>query len=228
MTVVGLIPARAGSRRLPNKNLAPLAGKPLLSYTCLAARESGVLTAMYINTDSPAIAEVAQDFGVRCPVLRPPELARDDTPTQAANRFLLEFLAARGQTFDAVMVLQPTSPLRTAEDIRAAWELFVANVPCAVVSACPIAPAYWVGRIGRDGRFEPLPGEDILYGLNGAIYIHTYADYMKGSSAPRTLVYPMPPWRGVDIDTWEDLRYAEFLLRQSCWADRPPGSGADC
>jgi CMP-N,N'-diacetyllegionaminic acid synthase len=228
MTVVGLIPARAGSRRLPNKNLACLAGKPLLSYTCLAARQSGVLTALYVNTDSPAIAEVAQRFGAECPVLRPAELARDDSPTLAANRFLLEFLAARGQTFDAVMVLQPTSPLRTAEDIRAAWELFVANAPCAVVSASPIAPAYWVGRIGRDGRFEPLSGEDILYGLNGAIYIHTCADYIKGNSAPRTLVYPMPRSRGVDIDTWEDLQYAEFLLRQSIRADGPTGSGVDC
>ena len=155
MTVVALIPARAGSKRLTNKNLADLGGRPLLSYTCEAARASGVLTAAHVNTDSPEIAAVGERYGVECPVLRPPHLAGDATPTEDSNRFLLEFLAARGETYDAVMVLQPTSPLRTADDIRAAWELFEANAPCAVLSVSPVNPAAWVGRVGRDGRARP-------------------------------------------------------------------------
>jgi CMP-N,N'-diacetyllegionaminic acid synthase len=215
MKVVGLIPARAGSKRLANKNLALLDGRPLIAFTCEAALSSGVLSAVYVNTDSPAIATVAERFGVHCPALRPESLARDDTPTRDSNRYFLNMLAQRGEQYDAVMVLQPTSPLRTAEDIREAWELFESNQPCAVVSVSPLTPASWLGRIGKDGRFEPLPGEDVVYGLNGAIYTYTIGDYTAGRVPARTLVHPMPRSRGVDIDTLEDLRYAEFLLRQS-------------
>jgi len=214
MKVVGLIPARAGSKRLPNKNLAPLNGRPLITYTCEAAVASGVLAAVYLNTDSPSIAAAARECGVSCPVLRPAHLALDETPTQASNRFLLEFVAERGETYDAVMTLQPTSPLRTGEDIREALALFEANAPCAVVSVSPVAPAFWLGRVGKDGRFEPLPGGDVVYRLNGAIYLHLYEDYVGSRQAPRTLVYPMPIDRGVDIDTWADLQYASFLLQE--------------
>jgi CMP-N,N'-diacetyllegionaminic acid synthase len=215
MKVVGLIPARAGSKRLANKNLALLDGQPLIAYTCEAALNSGILSAVYVNTDSPAIATVAERFGVHCPALRPESLARDDTPTQDSNRYFLEMLARRGEEYDAVMVLQPTSPLRAAADIREAWELFEANQPCAVVSVSPVTPASWLGHIGKDGRFEPLLGEDVVYGLNGAIYTYSIDDYIAGRSPARTLVHPMPRSRGVDIDTLEDLRYAEFLLRQT-------------
>ena len=223
MTVLGLIPARAGSKRLVNKNLVDLAGRPLLSYTCEAALGSGVLSAVYVNTDSPAIAAVAQEYMVPCPVLRPPHLAADDTPTQESNRFLLEFLAQRGETYDAVMVLQPTSPLRSPEDICEALTLFEANAPCAVVSASPVAPASWLGRIGRDGRLDPLSGQDVVHRLNGAIYIHRTDDYLHNRRAPRTMVYPMPAARGVDVDTLEDLHYAESLLRQ--YEPRTCGTG---
>jgi CMP-N-acetylneuraminic acid synthetase len=214
MTIVGLIPARAGSKRLPNKNLARLAGRPLLHYTCEAAVRSGVLAAVYVNTDSAAIAAVAAECGVTCPVLRPARLAEDATPTQVSNRFLLDYLAQRGESYDAVMVLQPTSPLRTAADIRAAVELFEANAPCAVIAASPVAPASWLGRIGKDGRIEPLSGEDVVHRVNGAIYLYRADDYRYDRRPPRTMVYPMPAARGVDIDTREDLDYAAFRLQQ--------------
>ena len=214
MKIIGLIPARAGSKRLLNKNLADLDGRPLIAHTCQTALASGVLSAVCVNTDNSEIAAVAQHFGVECPVLRPANLARDDTPTNESNRFMLEFLAGRGQAYDAVMVLQPTSPLRSADDICGALELYEANVPCAVVSVSPVSPAAWLGHIGKDGRFEPLPGRDVLYRLNGAIYLYEYEDYLHGRRPPRTLVYAMPTTRGVDIDTLEDLKYAQFLLRE--------------
>jgi len=213
MTVVGIIPARAGSRRLPNKNLALLDGEPLIAWTCDAALCSGVLSAVYVNTDSPAIAAAADRRGVACPQLRPAALATDTADTRSANRFLLEVLAQRGEHYDAVMTLQPTSPLRTADDLRAAWDLFETNAPCAVVSVTRVAPASWLGRITKDGCFDPLAGDDPAYRLNGAVYIHTTDDYL-GEHAPRkTVAYVMPPERSVDIDTAEDLRYAEHLLQ---------------
>jgi CMP-N,N'-diacetyllegionaminic acid synthase len=214
MTVVGLIPARAGSKRVPNKNLANVAGHPLIAYTCETALASGVLSAVYVNTDSPAIAAAARECGVACPVLRPAHLAGDDTPMQVSNRFLLEYLAARGEVYDAVMVLQPTSPLRAPDDIREAWSLYEANAPCTVVSVSPVAPAAWLGRIGRDGRLDPLVGQDVVYRLNGAIYIHGCEDYLHDARSPRTMVYPMPAVSGVDIDTPDDLQYATFLLQR--------------
>lgn len=212
MRVIGIIPARAGSRRLVRKNLALLDGRPLITYTCEAALTSGVLDALYINTDSPEIAAVAGEAGAACPVLRPAALAADDTPTAAANRFLLQHLAQRGETYDTLITLQPTSPLRSAEDICEALALFEENAPCEVVSASPVAPAFWLGHAGRDGRFEALDGSDVLYRLNGAIYVQAVADILAERAAPRKMLYPMPANRGVDIDTAEDLAYAESLL----------------
>lgn len=219
MTVVGLIPARAGSRRLPGKNLALLDGRPLITHTCAAARDSRVLDAVFVNTDSPEIAAAAQQSGVAVPFLRPERLARDDSTTGDANRFFLDALAQRGQRFDAVMILQPTSPLRGAADIRAAWALFEENAPCAVVSVSPAAPATWFGRLRRDGGFDPLPGRDTIHRLNGAIYIYGTDDYRLERAPPRTLGYVMPPDQGIDIDTPEDLAHAELILRNRRFAD---------
>lgn len=216
MTVVGIIPARGGSKRLPGKNLAELGGRPLIAHTCEAAVQSGVLKAVYVNTDCQVIAAAAAEYDVSCPVLRPAELATDEATTLAANHFLLEYLAGRGERYDAVMVLQPTSPLRSAADIVAAWQLFEENAPCKVVSVSPVAPAAWLGHIGKDGRFEPLDGgEEIMVRLNGAIYIHTWDDYFADHTPARTLAYPMPAERGVDIDTEEDLHHAAFILARS-------------
>ena len=214
MTVVGIIPARAGSKRLPGKNLAPLDGRPLLAHTCEAARAAGVLSAIYVNTDSPEIAAAGAQHGVQCPALRPKHLAADDTPSRDSNLFLLDYLARRGERYDAVMVLQPTSPLRTPDDIRAAWQLFEEHAPCAVVSVCPLVPESWLGRIGRDGSFERFAGDATVYRLNGALYIHQYDDYLHDRPPRKTIAYPMPPVRSVDIDRREDLEYARFLLER--------------
>ncbi len=211
MTVVGIIPARAGSKRLPGKALLPLAGRPLLAHTCTAAVDSGVLSAVYVNTDCPRIAAAGQAAGVECPALRPAALAADDTPTRDSNLFLLDVLTRRGERYDAVMVLQPTSPLRTAEDIRAAWALFREHAPCEVYSLSPVAPQSWLGLVKSDGGFERWQGAQTVYRLNGAIYIHPWAHYVAGRPAT-PVAYVMPATRGVDIDTRDDLALAEFLL----------------
>ena len=212
MDIVGIIPARRGSRRLPNKNLAELAGQPLLSYTCHAALESGVFSAVYVNTDSDEIADVARRHGVPCPALRPPGLAGDGTTMRDANPWLLQTLARRGESFDALMILQPTSPLRTPSDIRGAAQLFEEHAPCTVMSVTPLAPANWLARIDHAGRLERLPGDERMYRLNGAIYIHMTQDYLADHAPRKTMAYVMPPERSVDIDTLDDLRLAELLL----------------
>jgi CMP-N-acetylneuraminic acid synthetase len=215
MTVVGLIPARAGSKRLPGKNIIPLVGRPLIAHTCEVAREAAdVLDAVYVNTDSPHIAGIAEQHGVPCPVLRPEHLAADDTTTRDSNLFLLDFLARRGERYDAIMSIQPTSPLRTADDIRAAWQLFLTHAPCEVVSVTPLVPRWWTGSVMADGRFDRFVGEDLVYRLNGAIYVHGCDDYFSGRPARNTIAYQMPLERSVDIDTRADLEYAEFLMQR--------------
>lgn len=213
MRIVGIIPARGGSKRLAHKNLATLGGKPLLTHTCAAALQSGALASVLVNTDSPDIAAVALQCGVECPALRPARLAQDDTPTRLSNMFLLETLATCGERFDAIMVLQPTSPLRTAADIAAAAALFARSRPCDVVSVSPVAPGNWLGHVDDAGTLWKHDGGATVYRLNGAIYVHDWSDYVAGRSAARTVAYVMPAERGVDIDTAADLAAAEGLLR---------------
>lgn len=218
VTVVGLIPARAGSKRLPNKNLLPLHGRTLIEHTCEQALHAGVCSAVYINTDSQEIADAAAHAGVSCPRLRPAELATDAATTRAATLFMLDELAKRGERFDALMILQPTSPLRSAQDIREAWQMFEENAPCAVVSVAPLVPSSWTGHIGRDGQFERQEGDDVLYRLNGAIYIYRWDDYIADRAPRKTVAYPMPLDRSIDIDTAADFELAEFLLSRGAYA----------
>ena len=216
--IIAIIPARSGSRRIPHKNLVPLYGRPLIAYSCEAAHRAAVCESIVVNTDCPRIAAVAAEHGVSSPVLRPAHLATDDAPTRDANIFILQHLAALGQTFDGVLVLQPTSPLRTADDIREAVALWRRDPSAAVVSVSSVAPSNWCGVCAADGRFEPLASAAPLYRLNGAIYLYPYADYLHTREPRATIAYVMSADRGIDVDTWEDLNYAEYLLRQEAVA----------
>lgn len=212
MSVVGLIPARAGSKRLPGKNLASLGGRPLIAHTCVAALASEAFAAVYVNTDSPEIAAAAEACGVPCPVLRPRHLAEDDTSSRDSNLFMVKYLAQRGEWYDAVVILQPTSPLRSPEDIRAGLKLFEEQAPCAVIGVMPLVPRWWMGTLGAEGDFERWTGEELVYRVNGALYIYRTEEYVDHWPPARTVAYAMPPTRSVDIDRIEDLEYARFLL----------------
>lgn len=116
--VLGIVPARGGSKGVPGKNVRPLAGRPLLDYTAQAARESGVLDRVVLSTDSEEIAEVGRSCGLDVPFLRPASLAADDTPMLPVIRHTVDTLAADGWTADVIVLLQPTSPLRRSAHIR--------------------------------------------------------------------------------------------------------------
>lgn len=120
-TIVALIPARAGSKRMPGKNVRPLAGHPLIAYTIAAAAQSGLFAAIVVSTDSEQIAEIARYYGAEVPFLRPTELAGDLSPDIEWVEHALRQLQASGRVYDCFGILRPTSPFRQASTIQRAW-----------------------------------------------------------------------------------------------------------
>ncbi|MBT3392157.1 MAG: acylneuraminate cytidylyltransferase family protein [Chloroflexi bacterium] len=227
MNILGIIPARGGSKAIPHKNITPLAGKPLLAYTCEAALSSQRLSRVILNTDNPEIAEVGRACGIDVPFMRPAYLAADDTPMLPVLQHTLDWMAAE-QDFpvDVLVLLQPTSPLRSAEHIDAAVELLLTKGADTVVSVVAV-PHHFnpvsVMQLDDEGCLQPfLPGEMILrrqdkprvYARNGpAVLVIRRAtleqDHLYGA---KTLPYEMDPTSSIDIDSPEDLDLAEFWL----------------
>lgn len=158
MTILGLVPARGGSKGLPDKNIKPLAGRSLLDYAAQAARASGVIDRVVLSTDSPRIADEGRRVGLDVPFLRPPELAQDDTPMLPVIEHAVAELSRSGWTADMIVLLQPTSPLRTPAHIRRAVEELRASDADSVVTVVELprhlSPDY-VMRV-EDGRLVPF------------------------------------------------------------------------
>ena len=186
MKILGLIPARGGSKGVPGKNIRPLGGVPLLGRAILSAREADVLDRLWVSTDDAAIAGVAEEHGVKVPWLRPAELAQDGSALVDAALHLLDRLAAdEAYRPDALMVLQPTSPFRTAATIRAAVALFK-KTGDAVVSVTPSRfHPHWCYKLDGEGRLEsfidglgtPAPRQQLpeAYALDGSIFLVSVA-----------------------------------------------------
>lgn len=220
--VLALIPARSGSKGLPGKNVREFHGRPLLHWTIAAVRESGVAERVIVSTDDAAMAEIARAGGAEIPFLRSPELARDETPMLDVALDVLAKLEAEGFTADALLLLQPTSPLRSTKDVQAAAALL--GDADAVVSVAPVKQhPHWLQRIDDEGRLQPYQPtvetarrQDLppVFMLNGAIYfVRTEALRRERTFRPgNTRAYVMPPERSVDIDTEMDWRLAELLF----------------
>ena len=230
MNLLAIIPARGGSKGIPRKNLAPVAGRPLLAWTCRAALESRLLSRVILSTEDSDIAEKGREFGVEVPFLRPAELARDETPTLPVIRHALEFLAQREDCHpDAIVLLQPTAPLRRAEHIDGAVSRMRETGADAVVGVSPV-PAhfhpYWVFDLdGRDrlkpahpdGGPERYPRRQALppaYTRNGAVYVARTRLILQENSlyGPTPAAYVMREEDSVNVDSAEDLARAEEAL----------------
>ena len=131
VSAVALVPARAGSTRLPGKNVKPLAGRPLLAWSIAAAQESGLFDAVVVSTDDEHIAEISRECGAEVPGLRPKDMAGSTSPDIEWVAYTLDLLASRGRRFDLFSILRPTSPFRTAATIRRAWDQLLAADPPA-------------------------------------------------------------------------------------------------
>ena len=156
-SIVGLIPARAGSKRVKNKNIKPLGGHPVMAYTIAAARESGIFGDVIVSTDSEQFADIARHYGASIPFLRPDEYAGDRSPDIEWIEYTLARLRDEGKDYDCFAILRPTSPFRKAETIQRAWQTFLAEEgvdSLRAIEKCKQHPGkMWVVR-GR--RMFPL------------------------------------------------------------------------
>ncbi len=223
-----LIPARGGSKGIPDKNLKPFCGRPLV---CRAADQAIALAApedvVFVSTDSPAIADAARLSGNVAPFLRPPRFATDTASSYDVIIHALDEFQRLGHDFDRVVLLQPTSPLRTLEDIRNALSLWTPDCDM-VVSVCeartnPYYNAFETSPDGTlhiskgDGKFTRRQDAPKVWEYTGAVYVMTVAALRKGPMSAFTKVIPSPmdASRAVDLDVPLDWLIAETLFRES-------------
>lgn len=210
-TVLGIVPARAGSQGLPGKNLRPLAGRPMTAWTLEAGLTSLTLDHLVVSTDDGAVAELSRQAGVEV-IDRPPELAGPQASVLDAIAHALEVL---DRAWDYVVLLQPTSPLRLASDIDAAVRLCHERDAPSVIGVSPLLkPASFYGQVDGIGAFSLAPGNgDEAVVINGAVYVARPGTLFEagGFAGPGALAHVMPPERGWDVDTAFDFAVCEAL-----------------
>jgi CMP-N,N'-diacetyllegionaminic acid synthase len=224
--VLGLIPARGGSKGLPGKNIRSLCGKPLIAWTISAAKAASCIDRVVVSTDDAAIAEVARRAGAEVPFRRPSELATDTASSIDVIIHAVDALAQGGQAFDIVVLLEPTSPLRAASDIDEAVERLMQTGAGAVVSVCRavnVHPAFMFHR-DTDGRLRPfldrqptgLRRQDIdpVFFLDGTLYV-SRVDVLRNKRSfyhDDTVAFEVPKWKSLEIDDVDDFIMVEALM----------------
>lgn len=229
--MLGLIPARGGSKGVPGKNIKLLAGKPLIQYTIEAAKKSNLLSKIVVSTDDNNIASICQNLGIEVPFLRPAELAQDSTPTLPVIQHVLNFLSDNGEEFDAVCLLQPTNPLRGDNDIDSCITLMQENDYDCVISVNKVPHEYnphWVYFKSLDGLLKLSTGEETpiprrqnlpeAWHREGSIYLTKTRVIQEQNSLFGKKVggYELNQNVSINIDTLEDWEKAEeFFSNQT-------------
>ena len=214
---LAMIPARGGSKGIKRKNIRDLAGRPLIAYTIEAAKTSDAVDRVIVSTDDEEIGDVAAAAGAEVPFMRPAELARDDTPTEPV---LTHALTELDEEFDQFVLLQPTSPLRTAEHVTEAVTKYEQSDATSLLSVCQSKNYRWqyteegATQINFDGNRSRRQQKQPEFAENGAIYITDVDAYLETENLTdgRTELYEMSERSSVDIDTPFDLWLAEQLL----------------
>lgn len=226
MKNIAIIPARSGSKGLPDKNILSFCGKPLLAYSIEVAKQSGKFDAIYVSTDSEHYAEIACQYGAEVPFLRPSAFATDEAGVWDMVREVFIKYQERGRFFDTAMLLQPTSPLRTAADICNAYEVYNEKAADFVVSVCEAEHSpLWMNQLPKNDSMKGFLKKELLdtprqdlpkyYRMNGSIFLvrkeflFRVLDLYEGNC----FAVHTPAERSVDIDTETDFKMAEFLYR---------------
>jgi CMP-N-acetylneuraminic acid synthetase len=227
MNFLAVIPARGGSKRLPKKNILSLCGKPLIAWTIEAAKKSKYITDIIVSTDDKEIAEISKMYGITTPFMRPPYLSNDTSTSIDVVKHAISFYKENlGKEFDYVLLLQPTSPLRTSEDIDAAIQLLMEKKADSIISMskCEHSPL-WTNILPLDNNINNFIREDIqnvrsqdlstYYRYNGAIYLSKVVRLIKEnlfSFKTNSYAYIMPQDRSVDIDSHIEFKLAEIFI----------------
>lgn len=226
MEVLVIIPARGGSKGIPHKNIKPLNGKPLIYYTIDIARAITKDNNICVSTDADEIIEVVEKYGLKVPFKRPEELATDTAGTYEVLLHAINFYESLGKHFDAVLLLQNTSPFRKVEQVKEALLLFNNDIDMVVsVKECTANPYYCVFEENEEGYLHVCKGEGNIfrrqdapkvYEYNGAIYIMnpevlktTHIHKMK-----KRVKYVMDEISSFDLDTMADWEMAEIIANK--------------
>lgn len=224
MRCLAIIPARSGSKGLLHKNIKSLEGKPLIAYTIEAALESDIFDEVMVSTDSELYAAIAKTYGANVPFMRSALNSSDSASSWDTVKEILLNYEEQGQIFDAFCLLQPTSPLRTAQDIKNAYEILKA-ASVAVVSVCKVEHSpMWCNNLPEDNslnnfimRANNKQRQAIkeFYRINGSIYFVRIPAFLEDAHLYRegSYAYLMPQTRSIDIDTELDFQVAGIFLK---------------
>ncbi len=225
MEIVATICARGGSKSLPGKNIRLLCGKPLIVYTIEVARSCQLINRIIVSTDAPQIAEIAKANGAEVPFLRPKELARDDTPKLPVVKHAIQYLASQENYYpDIVVDLDPTSPLRTAQDIEACIRLVSDEGADNVITVTKARKNPYFNMVEIiDGKVKLVKQlaravtrrQDApeVYEMNASIYVWKRETLLNNEAVflPGTKTYIMPDW-AIDIDSETGFQFVDFIL----------------
>lgn len=228
--ILAIVPARGGSKGLPGKNIRPLLGKPLIGWSIEQAKASQYIDRIYISTDSQEIADTAKSYLEGQAIeLRPPELATDTAPSSAFIAYTINKLKNEGETFDYIILLEPTSPLRDVDDIDHSIEMLlnhpVAESLLSVVRAEDANPSFMV-TISDNGLMQPYLADTVggmrrqdindVYYFEGTVYISKCSTFLEKRTFlhKKTLSYVVPKWKSFEIDDMTDFIIIEALMRE--------------
>lgn len=226
MKILVIIPARGGSKGIPHKNIKPLNGKPLIHYTIDVARQIVTDEDICVSTDDQEIIKCVENYGLKVPFVRPAELATDTAGTYEVLLHALDFYEKQGKIFDIVILLQNTSPFRTAEQVNEAIQLYKEGIDMVVsVKECPANPYYCVFEENKDGYLHVCKGDGKItrrqdapkvYEYNGAIYIINSKSLkqMPLYAFPHKVKYVMDAKSSIDLDTMFDWNMAEMTIKE--------------
>jgi CMP-N,N'-diacetyllegionaminic acid synthase len=229
-SILAIIPARGGSKGVPRKNIRLLAGKPLIAWTIETAKKSKYIDRIIVSTEDEEIMDIALNFGAEVPFLRPAELAKDDTPGIDPILYTVKKISADEKNeFDFILILQPTSPLRTERHIDEAVESLLDNLDKfdSLISVTELEhPVYWNRIVGSNKELKNFINYDKntkyrrqdfekVYRLNGALYLFNTNVLIKsgGCETDKTMAYIMDRKSSIDIDSLDDFDLAEYYIR---------------
>ena len=225
--VLAIIPARGGSKGIPRKNVKAISGKPMIQYTIEAAKDCEYIDKVIVSTEDEEIADISMRAGAIVPFSRPEELATDEAKIIDVVMHAVEFYVRKAEHFDIIVLLQPTSPLRNAEDVTKALEYFIRKEQKSLVSVSEVSESpIFMRSFNKENELEKIVSEDggvhgqdmkKYYRINGAIYINKVSELNPQTNFnDNQMGYVLTKEHGIDVDEPQDLVVAEYYLSQAC------------